>query len=43
VRFAQGRPNVDLRLVESDHQLLDQAEAIWDALSALANLTKFVN
>jgi pimeloyl-ACP methyl ester carboxylesterase len=26
VRFAQGRPNVDLRLLDSDHQLLDKTE-----------------
>jgi pimeloyl-ACP methyl ester carboxylesterase len=26
VRFAQGRPNVDLRLLDSEHQLLDKTE-----------------
>ncbi len=34
VRFAQGRPNVELRLVDSDHQLLDQTAVIWSALLA---------
>lgn len=32
VRFAQARPYVDLRLVESDHELLDQTDVIWDAM-----------
>ena len=27
--FASGRPNVDLRLLPSDHQLTDQVDAIW--------------
>lgn len=29
VRFAEGRTNVTLRLVDSDHQLTDQVDAIW--------------
>lgn len=29
VRFAADRPNVDLRLVDSDHQLTDQVDTIW--------------
>ncbi|MFW5692146.1 MAG: YqiA/YcfP family alpha/beta fold hydrolase [Chloroflexota bacterium] len=32
VRFAEERPNVDLRLVESDHKLIDQTDAISAAL-----------
>lgn len=28
-RFAAGRPNVALTLVDSDHELLDQLELIW--------------
>jgi hypothetical protein len=31
VRFADGRPNVDLRLVDSDHQLVDQMDVMWQA------------
>jgi hypothetical protein len=30
--FAQGRPNVTLRRVESDHQMLDVLEEIWEAV-----------
>jgi hypothetical protein len=29
VRFAEDRPNVDLKLVDSDHKLLDQTDAMW--------------
>ena len=32
IRFAEARPNVDLRVVDSDHQLLDQTDAMWMAL-----------
>ena len=32
VRYAQGRPNVDLHLVESDHSLIDQTDAIGQAI-----------
>jgi hypothetical protein len=31
-RFAADRPHVDLRVVDSDHQLLDQVEYIWQSL-----------
>ncbi|MCC7209709.1 MAG: hypothetical protein IT323_20530, partial [Anaerolineae bacterium] len=34
VRFAEGRPNVTLRLVDSDHQLYDKAA--WIAGESLA-------
>ncbi len=30
-QFAEGRTNVDLRIVDSDHQLLDQTDFIWQA------------
>lgn len=30
VRFAHDRPNVDLRLVDSDHGLFDQIDVIWE-------------
>lgn len=30
VRFAEDRPNVDLKLVDSDHKLLDQTDVMWD-------------
>jgi hypothetical protein len=32
IQFASTRPNVDLRVVESDHQLLDQTDVMWNAL-----------
>ncbi len=38
VRFAQNRPNVALRLVESDHQLHDQVEIIWAEAVQFFNL-----
>jgi pimeloyl-ACP methyl ester carboxylesterase len=38
VRFAQNRPNVALRLVESDHQLHDQIETIWAEAVQFFNL-----
>jgi hypothetical protein len=31
IRFAETRPNVNLRVVESDHQLLDQTDVMWAA------------
>lgn len=34
VRFAESRPNVDLRLLNSDHQLLDQTDIIFEAMVA---------
>lgn len=34
LRFAQTRPDVELRIVDSDHQLLDQTDAIWARLVA---------
>ena len=30
VQFAWGKPNVELELVDSDHQLLDVLDAIWE-------------
>lgn len=33
-RFADGRPNVTLRLLESDHQLLDQTDTILAGMIA---------
>ena len=30
VRFAEGRPNVELILYDSDHQLLDVLEPMWE-------------
>jgi pimeloyl-ACP methyl ester carboxylesterase len=30
VAFARGRPNVELVLVDSDHQLLDVLDPIWE-------------
>ncbi|MCS6872152.1 MAG: YqiA/YcfP family alpha/beta fold hydrolase [Anaerolineae bacterium] len=38
VRFAQNRPNVALRLVESDHQLHDQVDTIWAEAIQFFNL-----
>ena len=32
VRYAKTRPWVDLRLVDSDHQMLDQTDVIFDAM-----------
>lgn len=32
VRFAEGRPNVDLRLLDTDHRLTGQLEAIGDGI-----------
>ena len=33
VQFAWGKPNVRLELLESDHQLLDVLEAIWETVA----------
>ncbi len=33
VRWAEGRPNVDLRLIEGDHGLIGQLEEIWPAIA----------
>jgi uncharacterized protein len=38
VRFAESRTNVTLHLVDSDHQLLDQTNAIWTAMQAFFGL-----
>jgi uncharacterized protein len=38
IRFAQTRPNVDLRVVDSDHQLLDQTDVMWDAATRFFGL-----
>ena len=32
VVFSQGRSYVDLNLVDSDHELLDQVDVIWEAI-----------
>ena len=32
--FAQGRPNVTLHLVDSDHQLLDAMDRVWELVEA---------
>jgi uncharacterized protein len=32
VRFAAAHPHVMLRLLDSDHQLLDQTDTIWDEM-----------
>lgn len=37
-RFASTRPNVDLRVVDSDHQLLDQTDVMWDAVTTFFEL-----
>lgn len=37
-RFAASRPNVDLRVVDSDHQLLDQTDVMWSALQTFFEL-----
>ena len=34
VRFAESRPNVQLHLLDSDHELLDQVEVIWEGAVA---------
>jgi pimeloyl-ACP methyl ester carboxylesterase len=36
--FARGRPNVTLRLLDSDHQLLDVLDLIWEAVVEFAGL-----
>lgn len=38
VRFAETRPNVALRLVDSDHQLRDQVDTIWAEAITFFNL-----
>ncbi len=38
VRFAATRPNVDLRVVDSDHQLLDQTDLMWAAAQTFFDL-----
>jgi hypothetical protein len=34
VRFAGGRANVELHLLDSDHELLDQVDVIWEGAQA---------
>ena len=34
VRFAWGRPNVEVRLLDSDHALTDRLDTIWDEVSS---------
>ena len=34
VRFAENRPNVELQLLDSDHELLDQVDVIWEGALA---------
>ncbi|NDJ61356.1 MAG: alpha/beta fold hydrolase [Chloroflexi bacterium] len=38
VQFAEPRPNVDLHLLDSDHQLLDQTDTIWHGMVELFHL-----
>ncbi|MBE0690868.1 MAG: hypothetical protein IH587_12185, partial [Anaerolineae bacterium] len=38
MRFASARPNVDLCVVDSDHQLLDQIDVMWAALQTFFGL-----
>lgn len=38
-RFASTRLNVDLHVVDSDHQLLDQVDVMWAALQTFFDLT----
>lgn len=38
VRFAATHPNVELRLVASDHQLNDQVEYIWETITRFFEL-----
>lgn len=33
-RFAENRPNVQLHLLDSDHELLDQVDVIWEGAVA---------
>ena len=40
VRFAENWPKIELHLVESDHQLLDQTDAIFEAMVTFFELTK---
>ena len=35
-RFAQNRPNVELVLYASDHQLLDMLEHMWERVRRFA-------
>lgn len=35
-RFAQGRPNVELIIYDSDHQLLDVLEPMWERVRRFA-------
>lgn len=34
VRFAENRPNVQVHLLDSDHELLDQVDVIWEGALA---------
>jgi pimeloyl-ACP methyl ester carboxylesterase len=34
IRFAEDRSYVDLHVVDSDHELLDQTETIWDGIQS---------
>jgi len=36
--FTQGRPHVTLRLLDSDHQLLDVLEPAWDLVQDFLDL-----
>lgn len=42
-RFAADRPNVELHEVDSDHQLLDQVDVIWQAMGEFFSLGEFRN
>jgi len=38
VSFAAAHPNVTLRLLDSDHQLLDQTDTLWDEMTTFLAL-----
>jgi uncharacterized protein len=38
IRFAEGKPNVILHLVQADHELLDQMDVMWAEASEFFNL-----
>jgi pimeloyl-ACP methyl ester carboxylesterase len=38
IRFAAGRPNVSLHLLESDHQMLDSLSLLWTILRVFFDL-----
>ncbi len=40
VRFAGARPNVDLELLDTDHQMLDKTEEIWASIKRFYEETR---